>query len=69
MGPREELKRWGFEPNGCCYCGYGERTGAYFSPGHDSRFAASLMRALEGNRKLFQAVRSAIRTLRDNCSS
>ena len=69
MGPKEELKRWGFEPNGCCHCGCGERTGAYFAPGHDPRFAASLMRTLEGNPELSEAVRNAIRKLRDKCTS
>ncbi len=52
----EELQRWGFHPNNYCYCGCGGPTGSYFWPGDDSIFAARLLRSLEGNEQVRQAI-------------
>ncbi len=36
-------------PNGKCRCGCGEKTGAFFRPGHDARFKGWLIKIANGD--------------------
>lgn len=55
------LQRWGFHPNGNCYCGCRDQPGpvaGYFLPGHDPRFTRSLLSnpLLHGNQRITEVI-------------
>ena len=57
---RQELENhWGAAPNGSCHCGCRSSSKSIFasSGGHDSKFAAKLLRELRGNPEVDAAIK------------